>query len=547
VSLHEQIGASIRPTLWMLMAGVGLLVVLTAANLSSLSMARLVSRGRELATRIALGAGRRQLIRQLITENVLLAVFSGAIGLGGAALILNALPSLLPADFPRLAEIHLSGLVVVLLLLGSIVSGILVAGAPVFLMYRVDTQAVLTEGGRSGIGGVRHTRLRGLMISSQVAIAVTLLIGGALLVKSLRQVQHVDPGFNTKNLLVMQLSVPVSAYPSPDALRLFYPDLRRRLESLPGVRSVSLSVNVPFGRSRTGWGLNIEGKVVPPGQEDPGAGYHNGSESYFRTMGIALQRGRNFDATDVATSPLTAVISDQFAAENWPNEDPLGKRFRAAASDRPWITVIGVVGAVRHYALERDPQPEFYMCDCQETSRVVYLVARTDGDAVRVAPSIRAEIAAQSKAIAVYGVTTMDDMIGHSLTDRRIGAFLVALLAISALVLTSLGLYAALSHTVAQRTREIGVRMAMGAQTKDVMRLIVGQGMKVVSIGVAIGLAGALALAKVMKHFLFEVSAADPIVFAGVAILLVVVALLACWIPARRAAKVDPMIALRAE
>lgn len=165
------------------------------------------------------------------------------------------------------------------------------------------------------------------MISSQVAIAVTLLIGGALLVKSLRQVQHVVTGFDTENLLVMQLSVPVSAYPSPDALRLFYPDLRRRLEALPGVRSVSLSVNVPFGRSRTGWELNIEGKVVPPGQEDPGAGYHNGSESYFRTMGIALQRGRNFDATDVATSPLTAVISDQFAAENWPKEDPLGKRF----------------------------------------------------------------------------------------------------------------------------------------------------------------------------------------------------------------------------
>jgi putative ABC transport system permease protein len=414
-------------------------------------------------------------------------------------------------------------------------------------MYRLDTQAVLTEGGRSGIGGVRHTRLRGLMISSQVAIAVTLLIGGALLVKSLRQVQRVDPGFNTENLLVMQLSVPVSAYPSPDALRLFYPDLRRRLEALPGVRSVSLSVNVPFGQSRTGWGLDIEGKVVPPGQEDPGAGYHNGSESYFRTMGIALQRGRNFDATDVSTSPLTAVISDAFAAENWPNEDPLGKRFRAAAANRPWITVIGVVGSVRHHALELDPQPDFYMCDCQETSRVVYLVARTDGDAVRVAPSIRVEIAAQSKAIAVYGVTTMDDMIGQSLTDRRIGAFLVAFLAISALILASLGLYAVLSHTVAQRTREIGLRVAIGATRRDVAIQVLNQGMRMILPGLAAGLLLSAALSGTLRALLWQMSPYDPVIFAGSPVALCVVAVAAVLLPALRAARLDPVRALRSE
>jgi putative ABC transport system permease protein len=298
VSLHEQIVAPIRPTLWMLMAGVGLLVILTCANLSSLLVARLVTRSREMATRLALGAGRRQLIQQLMTENILLALLSSAIGLAAASWILIALPNLLPANFPRLADVHLSGFLVIFLLLGSIVSGILIAGAPVFLMRRLEAQAVLAEGGRSSFGGVRQARLRGLMISSQMAIAVTLLIGGALLIKSLRQLQGVDPGFDTGNLLVMQLSVPQSAYPTPDALQVLYPQLQERVAALPGVRSVATTVNVPFGQTRTGWNIDVEGSAVDRNQPPPSAGFHNVSRSYFRTMAIALQRGRSFNATD---------------------------------------------------------------------------------------------------------------------------------------------------------------------------------------------------------------------------------------------------------
>jgi predicted permease len=548
VSLHEQLVASIRPTLWMLMAGVGLLVVMTCANLSSLLLARLVARSHEIATRIALGAGRRRLIRQWISENMLLTSVSGAIGLALASRILIALPGLLPADFPRLADIRLSAPIGIVLLLGSVVTGILVAGAPVFLIARMDPQAFLREGGRNNFGSLRQARLRSVMISAQIAIAVTLLVGGSLLVKSLLQVQRVDPGFDPEDLLVMQLNVPPSLYPAPEALRLLYRGLEERVTALPGVRAAAAAARVPFGQVRSGWNIDIEGDAIDP-VPLPTAGVHTVSASFFRTMGIALQRGRSFDATDTADSPPTAVVSDAFAAEHWPGTDPLGRRFRLGDPGRtdPWITVVGVVGPVRHGALEVIPGSDFYLCDCQRTGRTVYFVVRTDGPPMRTASAVRAEIAGQSKFIAVQNLTTMDDMIKASLTDRRIGAFLVALLAVSALILASLGLYAVLSHAVAQRTREIGLRVAVGAKRHELALRVLRQGMWMIVPGLAAGLLLSAIAGGALRALLWQISPYDPAIFAGVPLVLCVVAAAAMSIPAFRAARLDPIQALRSD
>jgi len=501
-----------------------------------------------MATRIALGAGRRRLIRQLTSENVLLTLVSGAIGLALASRILVLLPSLLPADFPRLADIRLSASVVVFVLLGSVVSGILVAGAPVFLIARMDPQAFLREGGRNNFGSLRQARLRSLMISSQIAIAVTLLVGGSLLVKSLLQVQRVDPGFDTEDLLVMQLNVPPSLYPAPEALRLLYRGLEERVTALPGVRAAAAAARVPFGQVRSGWSIDIEGDPIDP-IPLPSAGYHNVSPSFFRTMGIALQRGRSFDATDTPDGPPAAVVSDAFAAEHWPGLDPLGKRFRLGDPGRtdPWITVIGVVGPVRHGALEVTPGSDFYLCDCQRTARTVYFVVRTDGSPMRTAAAVRAEIAGQAKLIAVQNVTTMENMIRASLTDRRIGAFLVAFLAVSALILASLGLYAVLSHAVAQRTREIGLRVAIGASWRDVAIQVLGQGMRMIVPGLAAGLVVSGVASGALRALLWQMSPYDPAIFAGIPLFVSAVAAAAVSIPAFRAARLDPIRALRSE
>jgi len=548
VSLHEQLVASIRPTLWMLMAGVGLLVILTCANLSSLLLARFIARSHDIATRIALGAGRRRLIRQLTTENVVLTLVSGAIGLAFASRILTALPGLLPADFPRLADIRLSASVVIFVLLGSVVSGILVAGAPIFLIARMDPQAFLREGGRNNFGSRRQARLRSLMISSQIAIAVTLLVGGSLLVKSLLQVQRVDPGFDTDDLLVMQLNVPPSLHPTPEALRLLYRGLEERVTALPGVRAAAAAARVPFGQVRSGWSIDIEGDPIDP-IPLPSAGYHNVSPSFFRTMGIALQRGRSFDATDTPDAPPAAVVSDAFAAEHWPGLDPLGKRFRLGDPGRtdPWITVVGVVRPVRHSALEVTPGSDFYLCDCQRTARTVYFVVRTDGLPMRTASAVRADIAGQSKFIVVQNITTMDDMIKASLTDRRIGAFLVVFLAVSALLLALLGLYAVLSHAVAQRTREIGLRVAIGATSHEVAMKVLCQGMWMIVPGLAAGLVLSVIVGGALRALLWQISPYDPAIFAAVPFFLCVVAATAISIPAFRAARLDPIQALRSD
>jgi predicted permease len=532
----------------MLMAGVGLLVILTGANLSSLLLARFIARSHDVATRIALGAGRRRLIRQLAIENVLLTFVSGAIGLALASRILIAMPSLLPADFPRLADIRLSASVVIFVLVGSVVSGILVAAGPIFLLARMDPQTFLREGGRNNFGSVRQARLRSLMISSQIAIAVTLLVGGSLLVKSLMQVQRVDPGFDTDDLLVMQLNVPPSLHPTPEALRLLYRGLEEHVTALPGVRAAAAAARVPFGQVRSGWSIDIEGDAVDP-IPLPSAGYHNVSPSFFRTMGIPLQRGRPFDATDTPDGPPAAVVSDGFAAEHWPGIDPIGKRFRLGDPDRtdPWITVVGVVGSVRHGALEVTAGPDFYLCDCQRTARTVYFVVRTDGPAMRMASAVRGEIAAQSRFIAVQNVTTMEDMVRASLTDRRIGAFLVSFLAVSALILASLGLYAVLSQTVAQRTREIGLRVAIGASWQGVAIQVLGQGMRMIVPGLTAGLLLSAIVGGALRALLWQISPYDPAIFAGIPILLCVVGAAAVSIPAFRAARLDPIRALRSE
>jgi putative ABC transport system permease protein len=546
VPLHEQMVAPIRPTLWVLLAGVALLLLVTCANLSSLLLGRIVSRGREMATRIALGAGRARLIRQIVTENVLLALAGGALSLGLAHGLLGLLPVLLPPDLLNLPDLHVTPLSFAFIAALSVATGVLFGWAPAYLVSH-GGNASLAEDSRTSVGSRRQSMLRGAMVASQVALAVVLLIGDALLVKSFIRLQKLDLGFESANLLAMNVTLPASAFPTPEALKLFYREMEHRVGALPGVGAAATTANLPFGKIRPGWNIVIEGKLPSPNQPMPTAAYHNVSPAFFKAMGIRLRQGRDFGAEDTQSSPLVAVVSDAFAREHWPGESALGRRFRLGDNDgpHPWFTVAGVTGPVRYSFLDASPGAEIYLCDCQGPPRTVQLVVRTAADPAALTSAVRGEIAAISKSAVAFSATTMDSMISESLAERRLAVVLLGCFATAALILVSLGLYAVLSYFVTQRTREIGIRLAIGASRRDVILQVVAQGARLTLGGVALGVCLAAALSGFLRGFLFELSPYDAGTFLGVPALLLAVTAISVLAPALKAARLDPIHALR--
>jgi putative ABC transport system permease protein len=552
--LHEEVVANFSLSLWVLLGAVSVVLLMTCVNLANLALARAATRHREMAIRTALGATRARLIRQLATESLLLAGLGGITGLLLARYGIDLLLALSPASLPRAAEVGVDFRVLGFTLALSLLAGMIFGLAPALRAMRVNVNEELRENGR-GTGGVRLGLSRRLLVISEIALSLVLLTGAGLLTKSLLRLQAVNPGFEAENVLVARLSLPKAQYPNRAAATAFYEKLRPRLEGLPGVESVGVTSALPLSGVLASIPFTVEGRASVPG-EALWADYRLISTGYFHALRIPVLAGREFNERDTAETATVALISQGFARRYWPNGDPLGAHLRIDDNDQgPRLAeIVGVVGDVTHLSLDADPAPHIYLAIHQTHEDAVvwlttnqYWLLRTAGEPLTLSAAVRREIQAVDREVPASSILTMEQYLRASVGPRRFNLWLLTIFAGAALVLAGTGLYGVISCGVAQRRREIGIRMALGAQAGDVLKLVIGQGMAMALGGVALGLVAALGLTRLMKSLLFRVSATDPQTMLVTAWLLAFVALLACWIPARRAMRVDPMVTLRDE
>jgi putative ABC transport system permease protein len=546
-SLREIVVGDIRPSLLILLAAVAFVLLIACANVANLLLARAALRQKEIAIRSALGAGRWRVVRQLLTESVLLSVIGGVIGLALAHWGIRALISLNEDRIPRAAEISIDARVLLFTAGVALLTGVLFGLFPALQTSKSDLHAVLKEGGRSGSA---RRSVRGLFVVAEVALAIVLLVGAGLLLKSFQKLQEVDPGFRPDNLLTMQISLPSTKYREPSQIDSFFQQALEKIRSLPAVESAGISTSVPMSGANSSGSFTIEGRTIGPGEMAPWGNRWFAGASYFQTMGIRLLKERFFDDRDVRDAPAVAIIDETMERKFWPDENPIGKRisFQRNAQGNPvWREIVGVVGHVKHRGLEGESPVQYYIPHRQLSASTVFLVARTAVEPASLAGAVRGSIQQVDPELPVFRVTTMERMVADSMTQRRFSMTLLGVFAFVALILASVGLYGVMSYSVTHRTNEIGIRMALGAKMTDVLAMVVGQGMKLSLAGVGIGLAGALALTRVMRTLLFSVSASDPLTYVAVALVLGAVSLVACYVPARRATKVDPIEALRYE
>ena len=547
VSLYDLVTSDVRPTLLLLSAAVGLVLLIACANVANLLLARATERQREVAIRTALGASRGRLVRQLLTENALLALAGGALGLALAWWGVDALVAARPQDLPRLSDIRVDTMVLAFTLSVSFLTGLLFGLAPALRASRVGLSEVLKEGGRGAAGGQRHF-LRNLLVVSEVAMSLVLLVGAGLLVKSMVRLLEVKPGFNPKNLATMWISFSSARYSAPERTAQFLEELLPRLEALPGVSGVAFSNDLPLEGQDTTSIPTIEGVSPFKKGEEPLVGIHVVNPRYFEAMGIPLLRGRAFAERDRLNSTPVAVINESMAKRFWPTEDPIGKRFRVLGSGpRDLLEIVGVVGDVRHNGLNNPASMDSYLPVLQRPWDYIGLAVRAKGDAAALAASVGAVVRSIDPSQPVFGVRNFDQVLDETLAGRRLALTLLGLFATLAAVLAAVGLYGVMAFSVTQRTHEIGIRMALGAQPGDVLRMVIRQGLTMALAGVAIGIGAALGLTRFLTSMLFEVNPTDPVTFVAVALGLAAVALVACYVPARRATRVEPVIALRYE
>jgi putative ABC transport system permease protein len=549
-SLHENFVGDVRQPLLILLGSVALVLLIACANVANLLLVRASARRREMSVRVALGANRWRIIRQLLTESLMLALIGAALGILLAHWGTTFIASQLPEGIPRLNEAGVDARVLAFTLGVSLVTGLLFGLAPALQASRLNLTEALKEGDRGSSGG--RQPLRSLLVISEVALTLTLLVGAGLLIQSFRRVLQVDPGFEPQNLLTMQVSVNNT---DGRQVAAFFEQWQEKVRGLPGVKATAVSNGLPLGVVNHP-AFFIEGRPLPESGKEPVGIRYTVSPGYFETMGIALTRGRVFTAQDTRDTPLVAIIDEALAQQHFQNEDPVGKRMSQSPSGSPSYEIVGVVRHVEQDNLDGQSSmpPQFYLnfnqipLDRLPTQvRRINLLTRTDVEPSSLVSAVREQIAALNKDQAVFNVRTMEDIVGQSIAPRRFSMLLLGVFATVALALASIGIYGMMSYAVAQRTREIGLRMTLGAQSGNVLRLVIGHGMKLALAGVGLGLVASLALTRTMKNLLFGVSATDPLTFTGIALLLALVALLACWVPARRAAKVDPMVALRYE
>lgn len=547
VHLQDYWLGNLQRPLWVLLGAVALILLIACANVANLLLARAVTRQKELAIRAALGASRARLLRQMLAECLLLALAGGVVGLFLAFGLIRLASSLLSPDtigeLARVTAITIDLRVLGFTLLVSLLTGLLCGSLPLLQLARPDLTNSLREGGRSSF----QTRgLRSALLVSEVALAMMLLIGAGLLIRSFVKLLEVDPGFRAENLLTSRLALPPRYQENAQRVQ-FFERVLQRVAAIPGVVAVGATSHLPLTNYNMGSGLRVEGRLYQAGEQPVGAPITAVNPDYFRTMDIGLRAGRLFTDGDAAGAPSVALLNESLARQLFPHEDPVGKRLAIAGSGAAWTTIIGIVSDVRQLGRERNVEPAVYLSYRQLPRPGMALLLRSVAQPLSLAPALRNAVHEVDPALPLFDVVTMEEKLTNSIAARRFNLLLLGVFAALALVLAGVGVYGVISYVVTGRTQEVGIRLALGAQRADVLWLFLRQGMRLVLLGVGIGWLGGFAFTRVMTSLLFGVGASDPLTFAGVAGLLALIALLACYLPARRATKVDPLIALRSE
>jgi putative ABC transport system permease protein len=549
--LREDMIGDVRTALYILFGAVVCVLLIANANVANLLLARASARGKEIALRAAMGASRARIIRQLLTESVLLAGLGGLFGLLLAQWGTDALVKTIPQNIPRISTIQLDAPVLIFTMLVSLVTGVVFGLVPAWQASHVDLNSSLKSGSRTGSGGESKGRVRNALIMAEVALALVLLISAGLLIQSFARLGRVQSGVRTERLLTARVSLPDVAYPKNENVIAFYDQFLTRIRAIPGVESASTIVPLPLSGSNMVTSFDIQERPLPEGQR-PGAPVRIIATDYFKTMGIPVRQGRIFDERDRLDSAPVVIVNERFAQKYFPGEDVIGKRiqpgFSADDSGEKIREIVGVVGNVKHLSLRNEDSPEMYLPRTQIPFGIMSIVIRTSvSNPNAITNSLRKELAAMDATIPLTSVRVFEEYISRSLARPRFNTLLLSIFAGTALVLTAIGIYGVLAYSVAQRTSEIGIRIALGAGKSSIFRLIVGQAMTLVGISLVLGLAGAFAATRLLSSLLFGVGASDPVTFIGIVLLVSAVAFIAAWVPARRATRVDPIIALRAE
>jgi predicted permease len=553
--LQEQAVGSVRVALIVLVGSVGFVLLIACANVANLLLSRALARQREVAVRAALGAGRGRLVRQLLTESVLLALAGGLLGLVFSFWCLEGIRQLGSKSVPRLHEIVIDWRVLFFTFSISVASGMVFGLFPALRLSRLDLHENLKDASRGSAGTSavwgRGRNMRRLLVVAELALSVMLLVGAGLLIRSFAHLQNVSPGFNPVNVLTLELTMSGRKYNDAEAVVQTYRRLWERLSSLSGVTAAGGITALPLSQMMA-WGpIVVEGRAAPDGEKFINTDIRNVGGHYFGAMGIPLLKGRFFSEQDTRTSPRVVIIDEHMANQLWPGEDPLGKRIRTGGfdvtPDTPWMTVVGVVGRVKQDALDADSRIAYYRYQGQSPSRSMYVVLRSTSDPSHLAAAVTQQIRELDPDMPIYRMRTMGQRVDESLAQRRFSMLLLTLFAVLALGLAAIGIYGVMAYLVNQGTRELGIRLALGATPGGILMLVVRHGMVVALVGVAIGLAGAFTLTRLMRSLLFGVQPTDPLTFAAIALLLTVIALVASYVPARRAARIDPIMSLRAE
>jgi len=554
VPLLEQVVGNVRRTLYLLLGAVGFVLLIACVNLANLQLSRAVARQKEIAVRTALGATRTRIVRQLLTESALLAFAGGALGIALAFLALYWVRLLGPQSVPRMNDVGIGLSALAFTFAVCVLSAILFGLAPALRVSRIDVQAALQDTSRtsSGVSAIwgRGDNLRRSLVVAEIALCAMLLVGAGLLIRSFARVRDVNPGFNPRNVLTLELTMTGERYKDKNAVLAAYHELWQRLEGLPGITSAGAVTSLPLSQMFA-WGpITVEGRVPPPGEKFINADVRMVNGHYFQAMEIPLREGRLFSDDDVADKPRVAIVDEYMAQQLWPNQTAIGKRFHVGGpseTNSPWITVVGVIGRIKQYTLDSDSRIAYYVPQTQFVTRAMNVVMRDSSDPVALAGAVKQQIRDINPDLPLYNVSTMQERFNNSLARRRFTMLVLGLFAAISLVLAVIGIYGLIAYLVGQGSREVGIRLALGATPRNIMTMIVRGGMTLTFWGVGIGIGGALVVSRLMRSLLFGVGVTDVVTFVAVPAVLACIAFLASYIPARRASRIDPSISLRCE